>query len=694
MNPIVRLLIMCSLIVFQVSSAISAEPLALPMPCPQARERAAQLRAELETSLAAQVKAAAEHYAAKPGPGVSPEKAWGDYAAAALLMGEVPVATWAGLKAAEIRWTGDTVTNAGIYLSHLGKLQEALQLLNCAGAMGYRSPFLLEALAVIHHKLGDAGSARKEIQQARDLAPQDRVVETESSFMTTGQPPPPPSSEPDPDGLDGALRELEEHAQVALHLMKLQADAIDHSVSDANAARFYQIADDFINKLLKISRDQALRARAAAPATRPQMINMALNLSISSYSQISDTLLSFPAKTNGSPLLVWAEVLGMDAPILARESRRGATMWKGHGSPGPALALAVFEDYRRDLDAARKQRPSTCPKEDPHCVRANAHYCSVWKNLYETWETGSRQRHNAAARNFDRIATRYVIQAENESLQVRDYGVRQLRKMHFSNDAERKVALQGINLAIRRVYDNHLNSASPNTLGTVAYLRERAQWFQDERNSMDALLGHEAEKLQETCEPAVRALLELLAQEEWQAYLDHLKDRLSWDIQPEIQDELPCEGSIGPLTVSTDMNELGSGKGKFDLKWKPKIFEGKVEGPSGESTKYSGSGSVGVSVGVGGQANEASVGGSGSYGPFAGKVKATLTNKINPWNSQEYTGIKLKGSAGFGLKAGKIGAACYPSSGSVTFYPRALYEDAVTYLSAPSSPPPGGGGQR
>lgn len=74
---------------------------------------------------------------------------------------------------------------------------------------------------------------------------------------------------------------------------------------------------------------------------------------------------------------------------------------------------------------------------------------------------------------------------------------------------------------------------------------------------------------------------------------------------------------------------------------------------------------------VGGQTSEGvSIGVSGNYGPFAGKAKVTLTTKVNPWNSQEYTGINLKGSAGFGLKAGKLGAACYQSSGSVTSYPR------------------------
>ena len=107
-------------------------PAELPAQCQQARERALALLAELEAGLAPQAKSAAEQYVAKPAPGSSREKAWGDYAAAALLADDVPVAAWAGLKAAQIRWNGETATNAGIYLYHLGKVEEALQLLNCA----------------------------------------------------------------------------------------------------------------------------------------------------------------------------------------------------------------------------------------------------------------------------------------------------------------------------------------------------------------------------------------------------------------------------------------------------------------------------------------------------------------------------------------------------------------------------------
>lgn len=305
------------------SPKVALEPPTLSEPCQAAHERAEQLRVELEAALSPQAKAAAEQYVAKPGPGVDAVKAWGDYAAAALLMDDVQVAAWAGLKAAEIRWNGETATNAGVYLYHLGKVEEALQLLNCAYEMGYRSPYLFEALAVIHQTQGNNAQARQAIQQAQQAAPDDTIIETEASFIQTGQPPPPRPPQRDPDGLDEAVRELEEHAERAVNLMKLQADEIDRSLPDANVRQDQQIDADYINSLVQIARDHTRDARAEAdPTLRRARINGALYTCIYGYATITDRLLGFPSLTevDGSPLLLWADALGLDAPSLARES--------------------------------------------------------------------------------------------------------------------------------------------------------------------------------------------------------------------------------------------------------------------------------------------------------------------------------------------------------------------------------------
>ena len=680
-------------------------PAMITAPCQDARQRADQLVTEFERLISPQSKASAEQSVSKPEPGVSSAKAWGDYAAATLMTGDTSTAAWAGLRAANIRWSGETTTNAGVYLFHAGKTQDALQLLTCAYGSGYRSPYLLEALAVVHHAGGNVGEARQFINQAKQSEPNDVMIETEASFINTGGPPPARPPQRELDGLDEAITELDEHAQRALNSIKAQADEIDQSIPDAGARGFYNISAEYIPKLIQAVRDQARAARATAPASRQVVINAVLAMCIASYEQISDQKLSFAdtTQTNGSPLLLWADVMGLDSAVLHREQEGGwkePIRWSMHGL-GPALSQPAQTTYFRDKEAGDKDhtaRLRACGDNSACRVRENGRWCGVRRELFRRWEEESRQRHNKAARSFDRIATQRIIEAENEYLQLRDYAIRQLKKMKFPPPVRgvsmEKMTVDGINASIKPLYDRHLSSTSDSSSGTVSYLRDRVMWFEHERNSMDETLASEAEEIRRECEPAMRALLELLAQEEWQAYLDHLRDRLAWDLQPQTESSFPCEGEIGPLTIEADLNKPG--EGKFDLKWKGKSFR------AGGAVTVGGGGVTGVGGGVGVKTTSGvtvnatgsssggpGFGGSGGYGPFQGKAKVTFTSKVSPWNSREYFGIKLKGSAGLGLsnKNRTLGVKCYPSSGSVTIYPRAFYEDAVKYMSAPASPP-------
>jgi len=674
--------------------------------CQAPRDRTRQLVTELEDLLRPEAKTAGQQYVAKPGPGVSTEKAWGNFAAGAALIGYSPLAAWASLNAADLKWAGDTVTNVGIYLFHLGKTQDSLQFLTCALAMGHRSPYLLEALSTAHHKLGHTTEARHSITAAFELAPDDRLIETSSSFLNTGQPPP-----PDPpsrmDGLDEALRQLTQHGVRILNQIKLQADTIDQNFSDRRAAEFYEIARTYVDSLVRNSREQAASARAADPRARQVMINNALSGTINAFAQMTDTLLRFPNQTQnlGSPLLFWAEVLDLDPAILAREGRSDGPGLETYSTAGPPLAQGALDTYEHKKQEGYDDylRNDRACRDMPCKVRAKAHWCSVWKPIYEEWATRSRQRFNKAARSFDRVATQAVLVADNELLLTRDFAVRQVKNMKFDEMPGvdfKGMTLQGVNMSLQGVFETHLGAQAEESHGTVAYVREEARWFEEQRHFLEDRLAHEAEDLKRQCEPALQALLELLIQEQWEAYLDHLRDRIAWDIQGQAEtSEFPCEGSIGPVRIGTDLNKPG--EGKFDLKWARKGVPVSVSGSAtlrqdqtfglGVGVSYKGGPPGGVSRGGSGtvrdQLGKSGIGGEIGYGPFAGKASVTYTTKQSPWNSRDYLGIKLKGSAGLGLKAGTMGVACYPSSGSVTFYPRALYEDTVRYLSTPRTPP-------
>jgi hypothetical protein len=620
-----------------------------------------------------------------------------------MITGNNAAAAWAGLKALNAEWSNDTATNAGVYLLQLGKSDDAIQLLTCAYASGSRSPYLLEALAVAHHTKGSTADARRYISEAARAEPNDVMIETEASFINTGAPPPnrPPQREPDP--LEDALRELQEHIDRSSNIIKTQADLIDRSIPDAKARDYAQISLDYFAKLVPMIRDQA-RTMGSLPdaASRQTMLNSLLGMCIANYGQVTDTMLSFAdtTQTNGSPLLFWSDVLSIDPPVLHREQEGGwkeAIRWSMHGL-GPALSQPAQTSFFKDKEAGYKEfsnRERACGGDNACRVRENARWCSVRKQLFQRWEEASRQRHNAAARKFDRTALTRIIAAENEYLQLRDYAVRQLKKMKFMavpGMSMEQMTIDGINTSIKLVYDRHLGTGNDGGTGTVTYLRDRARWFVTEREGIDEALKIEAEDIRTSCEAPMRAFLELLAQEEWQDYLDHLKDRLSWSIQPKTESSFPCEGNIGPLTIEADLNKPG--EGKMDLKWKGKTFAGGgsvIFGSGGTQVGLGGSAKTsGVTLSASGDSSgSAGVGGGGGFGPFQGKARVTYTSKKSPWNSTEYLGIKLKGSAGLGLsnKTGTLGVKCYPSSGSVTIYPRAFYEDAVKYLSTPSSPP-------
>src|SRR2546430_15396608 len=118
---------------------------------------------------------------------------------------------------------------------------------------------------------------------------------------------------------------------------------------------------------------------------------------------------------------------------------------------------------RFDCDWSSDVCSSDLGRDPAYLVRENARLCGVWKSLYERWQNGSRQRYNTAALNFDPVATRYVIQAENEALQSRDYAVRQLKQMRFPKMRGganlEELTVKGINIAIRNLYEHHLSPA-------------------------------------------------------------------------------------------------------------------------------------------------------------------------------------------------------------------------------------------
>jgi hypothetical protein len=664
-----------------------------PAQCTAAQQTVRLLLPELERSIKPDGMKAAEAYVAKPPPATSPEKAWGDFAAGISLAGERQLAAWAGLKATMVRWNGETVANAGVYVFRLGKPREALTLLECAHASGYRSPYLQEALSTVNHKLGRAAEARTAIDEAQKMAPEDELIEVAASFIKTGKPPP---ARPAPkDDYDETLREVQAHADRVLATLKAQATAIQAAVPSLNAMAYYDIKEKYLRTLVGglANRIAPLRTAGGEARMRDARVNDFSIFASATYTQITDTLLDFPNTigTNGSPLLFWSEVLSLDPPVLARELEDAGRKWGSDGSG--SLAQPPQDRYRSEKSANDRtydQRRFAC-KTTECTIHVKGDWCLQWKPIHDRWIEGSRQRLNPAARRFDQVATRTMADVEVELLDAQDFSLRQYARMRFWQvpgvDMQQQHA-QVINSHLKLIYEKHV--ASPGR-GASGYLGQRAKWFAGHRAHVERELEWEGKSMQQQCAPALRALLELLIEEEWQAYLAHLREKALWGIQGQMEGEFVCEATIGPVTVSIDLDKPGSGK--MDIKWSPsKKLPGsiKISGTVSEDQEF------GVNVAYGGSHQgdgaSGSVGTAGadgrvSYGGYRGKGKATLITVSSPYDKRKYTGIKIKTSGGFGVGGKNARGACYPSSGSVTFVPRAILENGVKYINSPSRAP-------
>jgi hypothetical protein len=215
------------------------------------------------------------------------------------------------------------------------------------------------------------------------------------------------------------------------------------------------------------------------------------------------------------------------------------------------------------------------------------------------------------------------------------------------------------------------------------FLQQQSRWYGMERETIESHIRQTKESHDRQCEPVMLQLLQLVLQEQYQDYLEHLRDRMRWGVDSRVDTKFPCDCSFGAFSCAADLNDLGEGKFGYKLTKGPFSASGSV-GVGEKGVKVSGSAGAkvrGVGVGVD-SGGSASVGRGVRVGPFAGKGDATFTTATNPWNNREYLGIRVRGSAGFGVGTKGASASCYPSSGEVTIYPRALLEDVGRYLSA------------
>jgi hypothetical protein len=708
---------------FLAHGAVQAQPPAKPAPlppepeslaCKEARERATKLLAELDPKIGAAVRAlvAEEGDAAED---------WDRAAGIAYLAGGPVVSLWAELNALNRSWQAEYLGDAGIFLVALGGIADARFFLNCALAMGSRSPFVFEALALAYDAAGDKAQAVRAIRAAQAIAPEDAAIEAEVSLLETGKKPPDPRKQ---DLLERALRELERHYAAvaaaireheALYLRMYDVMGEPYEKADSAQERFRRRSAEYGERLesfrpllaeARLSPAEVKRrvpglndaaARQVLAATR----NGLLVAFVDAYFVATKDLLSLgrsiPQQAPWEPLF-WAEVLSLDLMTYAREIRDARDKqehWfvvhlsgfhanaQSLQSPAILAAGAGTQDARRkrtqghDECARRFPRGSDVPQERACRLQVDVEWCEALYPLYEQWKAGALGRYEKAARSFDRAADRLLAWGSDQVLDAERYARRWLKEVK-GRPEEIPPMIEAINVEYAALIAMAAGDGEERG-GPARMLRDSIEWYRSDREEAEQELAAGAAAIRESCRPIEQARLEALAEEHAKALRELLRDRLIKDFNAKYDPTSSCNVGLGK-NISLTFYDDGRVSGSAKLgQWK------KAFGSSGDSVGLGGNVKLSRTPGksVGGSFGAS---GSGTYGPFNGKADLNVGVDYGT-TSGEWSGYvhgKLTPGIGFKTKGG-WGASCSPGEFSFKFDPRVVMEDAAAYAKALSS---------
>lgn len=677
-----------------------------PADCAAAREAAERWLAELEPLIGADVKGSARTSVDGRPPGQSAALAWDQFGVMALLAGDAEVAAWAGLHAVALEWQPAYLSNAGVHLIQLDRSADALVLLRCAHGQGFRTPFLLEALAEASRSTGDTAGARSYIGEAAALAPDDVPIQQGNAVINTGQPPPPPP--PPVDELDQALRELKAHHERVYLIEKSVLSDLDRLHEETEIRRadlaeeFKIIREDYLTAVEEQIRE-ARKSKAdylrdqGLPANTPDesfalwrqlMTNGALQLMIGGYFMASENLIETAGFWHDQEAYLWANCTGLDPAVFMRAQ-------KLHDDDQPSVRDVAGQQYYRDYydlgdEATRRWRDErdACGPMDEACrTRADYRLCQTKRMLLDRLQNLVESRYNVAALRFDREATALLQWGEGWANDAYAYGVRWAGKMHF---AAPDPAAGGFDMAkvTTDMLTNQFQSTvltaiwEPDGISIVDFLTEQAEWYRRQREWTLAGLAGLREQVDLECEPIEEKMLELLREEAWQAYLEMLRERMRSDFTVQWDPNFDCEVTLGPASInlqgtaglSGSAGNVGAsvdstGSGDISGKWKFKNipFNAKLKMKQGAFAGATLSSST-----------------TQHYGPFAGNAGATLFTENSTATGRLEFGLKANAKLGIGAGIGPAGVACWPGEVQVNFQARAFVEHSMDYARAVS----------
>lgn len=430
---------------FLALPALAAEPAPgitedTPPGCTAVYQKGLQLLREFDTRLPAAVRTFATTSVERGvTEGRSRPQAFAYVGAAAALRGNYEVAVWAGLNNAKLSWQAVSVTSVGVYLFYLDRAPEAETFLNCARLMNPRSPYPLEALAmiafkrknhalaidlieqavkrlprdtnilytagIIHLKGGQQAKGRSYLWKAQARRPGDKTFEEAAKAADpSGQnkPKPPADALAKLIGqtfayLDETLERGESLAAYATYLTKLMKPAKPWAAVSTEALRNRIAASK--RRILESEKAARTAVSSAVPAQNvPLTWNVAVSRCIEAYFDAFSAYQDI-AKEAWPMQHLLARAIGIDADRLLQDAFKyaGYTLLRQERRHG--LALASHEAHLEVLRVAQVcEKAGTNPDE---CLRrAHGQWCRKMKPLTRKMRSIAESNINAASSGF------------------------------------------------------------------------------------------------------------------------------------------------------------------------------------------------------------------------------------------------------------------------------------------------------
>jgi Flp pilus assembly protein TadD len=160
-----------------VSQPAASTHVAAPADCDATAVLAVKLRGEFEPKITAADRQRAQGVLQSTLTKKQTEAdGYNAFAAGAFVQGQFEPAVWGSLMATTLNWNSRHLTNVGVALMSLKRLDEAESFVSCAALKNPRSPLVVEAQGMLAHRWNDCANATKLLDQAVQKLPRDMNV--------------------------------------------------------------------------------------------------------------------------------------------------------------------------------------------------------------------------------------------------------------------------------------------------------------------------------------------------------------------------------------------------------------------------------------------------------------------------------------------------------------------------------------